>query len=94
MEGVNGGIRNTFKTLPDAPVCTFTFEMEGGNKGLLVNSTNLCGGAHRATVHFEGHNGKIEDFNPPLAPASCHGKPKKHRKHLASHRHRHRGGRR
>ena len=93
VEGVNGGIRNTFKSLPDAPVSTFTFEMEGGNKGLLVNSTNLCAGAHRATVHFEGHNGKIEDFNPPLTPASCHTTPTKHRKHIALHRHRRRGGR-
>ena len=93
VEGVHGGIRNTFETLPDAPVSTFTLEMEGGNKGLLVNSTNLCAGTHRATAHFEGHNGKIEYFKPPLAPASCHKKAKRHRKHLATRRHRKSGGR-
>ena len=93
VEGVNGGIRTTFQKIPDAPISTFTFEMEGGNKGLLVNSTNLCAGAHRATVRFEGHNGKTEDLSPPLAPASCHEKPKKHRKHLAARHHR-RGRRR
>jgi hypothetical protein len=40
VEGVHGGIRNTFEAVPDAPVTKFTLEMQGGNKGLLVNSTN------------------------------------------------------
>ena len=54
VEGVHGGISNTFETVPDAPVTQFTLEMEGGSKGLLENSTNLCaaqpcrGGLHRA----------------------------------------------
>ena len=71
VEGVHGGIRNTFQNVPDAPVSSFTLEMEGGAKGLLVNSTNLCAAKHRATAFFDGHNGKIKDFKPLLAPASC-----------------------
>ena len=90
VEGVQGGhLRNTFEYIPDAPVSTFTFEMEGGSKGLLVNSTDLCIGKHRATVHFEGHNGKIKDFNPALAVA-CSQHPKRHKRRHSGRRHRRR----
>jgi hypothetical protein len=82
-----GGIRNTFEAAPDAPVSTFTLTMQGGKKGLLVNSTDLCKGAHRADVSFDGHNGKQKDFRPALI-AKCGGKAKKKSKraHRASAR--------
>lgn len=74
----SGQIRNTFATVPDAPVKTFTLTMLGGKKGLLVNSANLCKGTHRATAEFTGQNGKIHDFRPKLK-AQCKGKGKKKR---------------
>lgn len=37
------GIRNTFETVPDAPVEKFVLELKGGkNYGLFENSENLC----------------------------------------------------
>ncbi len=69
-------IRNSFEMVPDAPVTSFTLEMQGGKKGLLTNSTNLCKGTHRATADFTGQNGKLHEFNPPLA-AQCGKKGKK-----------------
>ncbi len=71
-----GGIRNTFEAAPDAPVSTFTLTMQGGKKGLLVNSTNLCKGTHKADVSFDGHNGKQKDYRAELK-AKCGGKSKK-----------------
>jgi hypothetical protein len=65
-----GGIRNTFEAAPDAPVSSFTLTMQGGKKGLLVNSTDLCRGTHRAEVSFDAHNGKQKDFRPALK-AKC-----------------------
>jgi hypothetical protein len=56
-------------------------EMQGGKKGLLVNSTNLCKGTNRALAAFVGQNGKRHEFEPVLAP-SC-SKAKKHKKHKA-----------
>jgi hypothetical protein len=47
--------------------------MQGGKKGLFVNSTNLCKGKHRAEAAFEGQNGKELDFKPALK-AKCGGK--------------------
>jgi hypothetical protein len=63
--------------------------MQGGSKGLLVNSTNLCKGKHRAIVNFTGHNGKIHDFTPAVRAkcAKAHKKGKgKHHKRRGRHR--------
>ena len=61
--------------MPDAPVTKFVLSMQGGTKGLLENSTNLCAATNRATAKFDGQNGKLNDINPVLK-ASC-GKAKK-----------------
>jgi len=66
-----GGIRNTFETVPDAPVTSADFDFEGAAKGLFVNSTNLCKATHRADVRFTGHNGKSFNYRPALR-VSCH----------------------
>jgi hypothetical protein len=70
IDSVNGRIRNTFEALPDAPVSKFVLEMQGGKKGLLVNSTNICRGKHRAKLAFTGHNGKVLRTNPAVK-AQC-----------------------
>jgi len=77
IDSVNGGIRSTFAAVPDAPVSKFVLEMQGGKKGLLQNSTNLCAQANHATAKFDGQNGKVHDFNPVLAN-SCGKKAKRH----------------
>jgi hypothetical protein len=66
IDSVNGGIRTTFESVPDAPVSKFTLKMKGGAKGLLVNSTNLCRQTNRATAKFTGQNGKVRNFRPVL----------------------------
>ena len=70
IDSVKGGIRNTFETVPDAPVTKFTLELLGGKKSLLINSTNICKGRHRAIADFTGQNGKKHVFNPALE-AKC-----------------------
>jgi hypothetical protein len=76
IDSLEGRIRNTFEAAPDAPVSTFTLKMQGGKKGLLVNSTNLCKGTHRAIAAFTAHNGKVSEFNPELQ-AKCGAKGRK-----------------
>jgi hypothetical protein len=63
----DGGIRNTFDLVPDAPVTKFTLQLRGGKKSLIVNSRNLCNGTQRATVKMTGQNGKTHDFRPLVA---------------------------
>jgi hypothetical protein len=69
IDSVKGGqIRNTFALVPDAPVTKFTLTMQGGKKGLLVNSTNLCKSTNRALADFTGQNGKRYVSHPALVP--------------------------
>jgi hypothetical protein len=73
IDSLNGRIRNTFESVPDAPVTKFILEMQGGQKGLIVNSTNICKGRHKAIANFTGQNGKFNDFKP-VVKAKCGGK--------------------
>lgn len=66
IDSVNGGIRSRFKSIPDVPVSKFVLSMQGGKKGLIVNSRNLCSGVQRGDAHLVGQNGKAHDFNPVL----------------------------
>lgn len=79
IDSENGGIRNTFETVPDAPVTKFVLKMKGGKKSLLVNSRNLCRGASRAKVRMVGQNGKRHNERPAVQ-TSCGKKSKKGRK--------------
>jgi hypothetical protein len=72
IDSKNRGIRTTFSVVPDAPVTRFTLKMQGGKKGLLVNSENICRRPGRALVKMVGHNGKTSLTKPRLA-AKCRG---------------------
>jgi hypothetical protein len=78
IDSVKGGIRSTFEGIPDLPVSSFVLEMEGGKKGLLQNSTNICKGTNKATGEFDGQNGKVAELSPVLKDSKC-GKARKHR---------------
>jgi hypothetical protein len=81
VDSVKGALRNTFEAVPDAPFTKFTLQMQGGKKGLIVNSRNLCASTNKATVQMDGQNGKTWDTNP-VVKAKCGGKSKKgHKKH-------------
>jgi hypothetical protein len=79
VDSVNGGIRNSFEALPDAPVSKVIFNLQGGKKGLFQNSTNICSATFRAAVKMTGQNGKRNDFNPVVRASGCgkSSKPKK-----------------
>ena len=70
VDSVNGGIRTTFETVPDAPVTKAIVSMQGGKKSLLENSTNICKGTHRVKVKMVGQNGKRFESSPELK-ADC-----------------------
>jgi hypothetical protein len=83
--GRGGGIRNSFEVVPDAPVSKFVLSMQGGHKGLLVNSENLCApqAKNHALADFAGQNGKVSDTEP-VVKNSCKGR--KHKKGHRGHR--------
>ncbi|HVY79193.1 MAG TPA: hypothetical protein VG898_11860 [Solirubrobacterales bacterium] len=79
VDSVKGRLRNTFETVPDAPVEWASFSFQGAKKGLFVNSTNLCRRKNRADVRFTGQNGKLHNYRPAVK-AAC-GKKHKHPRH-------------
>ena len=82
-------IRNTFDFIPDAPFTKLVTKLPGGNKGLLVNSRDICKRAYRATVKYTAHNNRTYVDHPKLRVKCKHKRKKHHRHHKRSHK---RGG--
>ena len=59
--------------------------MQGGQKGLFVNSTNLCQGKHHAHANATGQNGRRSETKP-LLRAQCGNFPRLGRQHLQESR--------
>jgi hypothetical protein len=76
IDSVKGGIRSSFEAVPDQPVSRFVLQMQGGKKGLLVNSRDLCKSVNRASATFTAQSGKVAQLRPKLKSA-C-GKRKRH----------------
>jgi hypothetical protein len=77
VDSVNARIRGSFESPPDAPVTKFVLEMQGGKKGLIVNSRNLCAAKSRAIAELSGQNGKLDHTKPEVVAAGCSKKVKK-----------------
>jgi hypothetical protein len=76
ISSANKRIRNTFDFVPDAPVSKFVLQMQGGQKSLLVNNSELCKAKGRAEADFTGQNGKHSLSHPLVKVAGCGGKKK------------------
>jgi hypothetical protein len=74
IDSVRGGIRTRFDAVPDAPISKFVLTMRGGQKSLLINSTDICAGSHRATLTMRAQNGRALSGRPVLATKHCDGR--------------------
>jgi len=86
IDSVRGGIRSIFTGIPDLPVSRFVLAMQGGRKGLIVNSRNLCRKPkrNRARANLTGQNGRRERIKPVVRALKCgkaKDKDKRHRRH-------------
>ncbi|MGH2937509.1 MAG: hypothetical protein ACRDPE_05245 [Solirubrobacterales bacterium] len=84
----HGRIRSTFSPIPDVPVSKFTLTMQGGKKGLIQNSRNLCTHRYFSKLKFLAQNGKhLIKKRLPLGVAGCQGaKKSKHHKGKNGHK--------
>ena len=64
IDSVHGGLRAIAAGTPDIPVTKAIVSMQGGQKGLFVNSTNICASKHRANVNLDAQNGKSAALKP------------------------------
>jgi len=77
-DSVRGALRNTFEALPDAPFTKARLVLFGGDRGLIVNSRNLCAHRYRALAVAVAHNNAAARLRPRVR-TSC--KPAEHRRH-------------
>jgi hypothetical protein len=84
IDSFKGGIRSTFAGIPDAPVSKFVLTMQGGKKGLVVNSTNLCASVNRAEARLTGQNGRQITLHPVMR-AECEGAQQSKKRHDRPH---------
>jgi hypothetical protein len=73
-DSVNGKLRVTFPTIPDAPISKVVVQMAGGQKGLLVNSRNICLPPPRAKVLLRAQSGKSIKPRPRMRSVGCKAK--------------------
>jgi hypothetical protein len=67
-----GGLKTVFYPSPDVPVSKFTLLMDGGKKGLLVNTTNLCSKPRDSYMNIKGQNDKnVINKHLPLKVSGC-----------------------
>jgi hypothetical protein len=74
IDSVKGGLRASIADAPDVPIAKVTLDMQGGGKGLFVNSRDICAQTYRAAVQLAAQNGATDQLRPPLR-AGC---PKRH----------------
>jgi hypothetical protein len=72
------GLRTTFESVPDVPVSSFALDLEGGGKGLLINSAGLCTGIGPAVVKMTAQNNRVA--NKKLALDGACGKAGRHKR--------------
>lgn len=82
VDSVNGGIRTSFESVPDAPATKVIVTLQGAKKGLFQNSTNICKGTHRASLKLTAQSGKLAN-SQPLLKADCPKAAKKKGKRAA-----------
>lgn len=71
IDSIRGQLRATINGFPDVPVTKAIVTMQGGKKGLLVNSRNICRGTNRTAVNMRGQNGKLNRIRPVLNNTRC-----------------------
>jgi hypothetical protein len=78
----NAGMKTVFAATPDAPVSRFTLTMDGGKKGLLINSKDFCKVKKPGSVlNIKAQNGKqIKRQKKHKLPLQISGCPKKKKK--------------
>jgi hypothetical protein len=61
-----GGLSATFAKVPDAPISRFELHLDGGQRGLLQNSADICRSPQRALVRLIGQNQRAVSSSPAL----------------------------
>lgn len=67
----NGRLKTVFPKVPDVAVNRFVLTMRGGNRGLLVNSQNLCARKRTGFLNMKAQNSRRTKKNLRLQIQGC-----------------------
>ncbi len=67
----NARLKTVFRKLPDVAVDKFVLTMKGGNRGLLVNSQDLCDRPRRGFLNLKAQNSRQHKENLRLNIPAC-----------------------
>jgi hypothetical protein len=74
---VHGRMRTVFDKVPDVPVSKFVLTMNGGKKGLLTSTRDLCAGPAASRVTLKSQNGRQVGYKHlKLRAPACEGNKK------------------
>jgi hypothetical protein len=73
IDSVKGSLRASLEDAPDVPLSKVILRMQGGKKGLLVNSRDVCAKTYRAIAKMTAHSGK-EFEAKPVVKSECGGR--------------------
>ena len=66
VDSVNASLRVSFESLPDVPLGKVVVQMQGGKKGLIVNSRNLCVHKSKVKADLTAQSGKAYNTQPVI----------------------------
>jgi hypothetical protein len=70
-------MRTVFDKVPDVPVSKFVLTMNGGKKGLLTSTRDLCAGPAASRVTLKSQNGRQVGYKHlKLRAPACEGNKK------------------
>jgi hypothetical protein len=79
ISSVHGRLKTVFAGTPDVAVSKFTLTMKGGDRGLLVNSRDLCSRPTTGYLKLKAQNSRqLKTKNLRLNVPACGGGKKKH----------------
>lgn len=84
IDTAHGGLRTTFASVPDAPVSSFTLDLDGKAKGLLRNTESLCKQTRKANVQLDGQN-EAQINRKTRLRTRCGAANKKHKRNTSRH---------
>lgn len=74
ISSANGRLKTVFRKVPDVAVDKFVLTMKGGNKGLLINSRNLCARQTNGFLNLKAQNSRqLKRKNLRLNIPACRG---------------------
>jgi hypothetical protein len=74
IDSIRGGLRAIAEATPDVPVSRVDLRMQGGQKGLFVNSRDICAKRYRADLRLIAQNNRRLHLQPLLHASGCKGK--------------------